>query len=145
MDSGITIRRAEFNDLDAVYGFVCELEKEKLDLDSFRNCFDKNITNPDYLYKIAICDYKPVGFISFHTQKLLHHCGIVGEIQELFIDTPYRKRGIGKLLVNEILKFSEINELKSIEVTSNKMRQENIKVYEHYGFKLTHNKFTKLN
>jgi (aminoalkyl)phosphonate N-acetyltransferase len=32
--------------------------------------------------------------------------------------------------------------LKSIEVTSNKLRTENVQVYEHLGFRLTHNKFT---
>ena len=30
-----------------------------------------------------------LGFISFHTQNLLHHCGLVGEIQEFFIHKKY--------------------------------------------------------
>lgn len=34
------------------------------------------------------------------------------------------------------------NNLKSIEVTTNKRRVENVLIYENLGFGLTHNKFT---
>lgn len=36
-----------------------------------------------------------------------------------------------------------INNIVSIEVTSNKKRIENINIYERTGFRLTHNKFVK--
>jgi len=105
--------------------------------------FLQNINNPEYLYLTAESDSKIIGFISFHTQNLLHHCGKVGEIQEFFILKDFRRKGISKLFMKEIEIFSVENNIVSIEVTSNKKREENVQIYENLGFTLTHNKFTK--
>jgi len=136
------IRKAENQDLDFVYKAICELENEVLDFEFFKIIFNENISNPRNLYLIAENETEGLGFISFHTQNLLHHCGLVGEIQEFFIRQKYRGQGVGKLLINEILSFAEKNALKSIEVTTNKKRVENVAIYENLGFTLSHNKFT---
>ncbi|UWY28982.1 GNAT family N-acetyltransferase [Flavobacterium sp. TR2] len=142
MNSGINIRKIESKDLDFVYKSICELENEVLDFKVFEVIFNENISNPRNLYLIAENETDRLGFISFHTQNLLHHCGLVGEIQEFFICQKYRGQGVGRLLVNEILDFAEQNTLKSIEVTTNKKRVENVAIYENLGFTLSHNKFT---
>jgi (aminoalkyl)phosphonate N-acetyltransferase len=136
------IREARFEDLDSVYRLICKLEDAQFDFETFRSIYDKNIINPDLLYFVAVQNDKIIGFISCHTQYLLHHCGKVGEIQELFIDSDFRNMGLGRLLISEIIKIAKINNFKSLEVTSNKKRTENIQIYEQYGFQLTHNKFT---
>lgn len=136
------IRKAENQDLDFVYKAICELENEVLDFEFFKIIFNENISNPRNLYLIAENETEGLGFISFHTQNLLHHCGLVGEIQEFFIHQKYRGQGVGRLLINEILSFAEQNNLKSIEVTTNKKRVENVVIYENLGFTLSHNKFT---
>lgn len=136
------IRKAENQDLDFVYKAICELENEVLDFEVFEMIFNENISSPKNLYIIAENETEGLGFISFHTQNLLHHCGLVGEIQEFFIHQKYRGQGVGKLLINEILSFAEKNALKSIEVTTNKKRVENVAIYENLGFTLSHNKFT---
>ncbi|WP_433779415.1 GNAT family N-acetyltransferase [Flavobacterium anhuiense] len=136
------IRKAENQDLDFVYKAICELENEVLDFEVFEMIFNENISNPRNLYLIAENETEGLGFISFHTQNLLHHCGLVGEIQEFFIHQKYRGQGVGGLLINEILSFAEKNALKSIEVTTNKKRVENVAIYENLGFTLSHNKFT---
>ncbi len=136
------IRKAENQDLDFVYKAICELENEVLDFEVFEMIFNENISSPKNLYIIAENETEGLGFISFHTQNLLHHCGLVGEIQEFFIHQKYRGQGVGRLLINEILSFAEQNNLKSIEVTTNKKRVENVAIYENLGFTLSHNKFT---
>jgi len=136
------IRKAENQDLDFVYKAICELENEVLDFEFFKIIFNENISNSKNLYLIAENETEGLGFISFHTQNLLHHCGLVGEIQEFFIHQKYRGQGVGKLLINEILSFAEKNALKSIEVTTNKKRVENVAIYENLGFTMSHNKFT---
>ncbi|MFC4478001.1 GNAT family N-acetyltransferase [Flavobacterium chungangensis] len=138
----IQIRKVEKQDLDFVYKAICELENEVLDFEVFKMIFNENISNPKNLYLIAENENEGLGFISFHTQNLLHHCGLVGEIQEFFIHKKYRGQGVGRLLINEILDFAEKNDLKSIEVTTNKKRVENVAIYENLGFTLSHNKFT---
>jgi PhnO protein len=138
----ICITQAQPNDAGVIFKFICELENQTFDFVSFLDVYNKNINNPQNIYYIAFSDNSPAGFISFHTQYLLHHCGKVGEIQEFFVDPLYRNRGIGKLLFQEIIKFSRTNGIMFIEVTSNKVRTENIMVYSQLGFELTHNKFT---
>jgi PhnO protein len=103
---------------------------------------EENTRNPNYHYLIAENEQNKFGFISFHIQNLLHHSGLVGEIQEFFIVEQFRGKGIGKQLVDEIFKISEQLNLKSIEVTTNKKKTDNILVYQSLGFNLSHNKFT---
>lgn len=136
------IREVENRDLDFVYKAICELENEELDFEVFKGIFHENISNPKNLYLIAENESEGVGFISFHTQNLLHHCGLVGEIQEFFIHKDHRGKGIGRQLIEKIMHYADQNNLKSIEVTTNKRRVENVLIYENLGFGLTHNKFT---
>ncbi|MCD9576111.1 GNAT family N-acetyltransferase [Flavobacterium soyae] len=138
----IKIRKIENQDLNFVYKAICELENEVLDFKIFEEIFNENISNPKNLYLIAENENEGLGFISFHTQNLLHHCGLVGEIQEFFIHQKYRGQGVGLLLINEIKNFADQNDLKSIEVTTSKKRIENVAIYENLGFALSHNKFT---
>jgi PhnO protein len=142
MNLKVNIRKAENHDFDFVYKAICELENEVLDFKVFEEIFNENISNPKNLYLIAENENEGLGFISFHTQNLLHHCGLVGEIQEFFIHQKYRGQGVGRLLINEIKNFATQNNLKSIEVTTNKKRIENVAIYENLGFTLSHNKFT---
>ena len=142
MKANLKIRKIEKQDLDFVYKAICELENEVLDFKVFEEIFNENISNPKNLYLIAENENEDLGFISFHTQNLLHHCGLGGEIQEFFIHQKYRGQGVGRLLINEIKNFAVQNDLKSIEVTTNKKRIENVAIYENLGFTLSHNKFT---
>ncbi len=142
MESKIKIRKVEKQDLDFVYKAICELENEVLDFEVFKQIFDENISNSKNVYLIAEKENEGLGFISFHTQNLLHHCGLVGEIQEFFIHQKYRGKGVGKQLIEKIMNYADQNNLKSIEVTTNKRRVENVLIYENLGFGLTHNKFT---
>lgn len=142
MDTTYNIRRIEKYDYEFIYNSICDLEDEILETTIFEEIFKENIDNPNYLYLIAENEKEKVGFITFHTQNLLHHCGLVGEIQEFYIIPSFRNKGVGRRLIDEIINFADQNKLKSIEVTTNRKRIENIAIYENLGFGLTHNKFT---
>ncbi|MFB3390001.1 GNAT family N-acetyltransferase [Flavobacterium sp. LAR06] len=142
MNSKLQIRITQTQDLDFVYKSICELENEELDFEVFAAIFNENIANPNNLYLIAENENEGVGFISFHTQNLLHHNGRVGEIQEFFINENHRGKGIGRQLFKKIMQYAEENKLKSIEVTTNRRRVENVMIYQNLGFTLSHNKFT---
>lgn len=142
MKQKVEIRKVEKQDLDFVYKSICELENEELDFKVFKEIFNENILNSKNLYLIAENENEGLGFISFHTQNLLHHCGRVGEIQEFFINENHRGKGIGRQLIEKIMQYANQNNLKSIEVTTNRRRVENVLIYENLGFTLSHNKFT---
>lgn len=138
----MNIRRIERDDFEFVYHSLCDLENEILDREALEKIFCENIDNPSYSYLIAEIENEKTGFITLHTQNLLHHCGLVGEIQEFYITEHFRGKGIGRHLIRRIMDLAEENKLKSIEVATNKKRIENINIYENLGFNLTHNKFT---
>ena len=142
MQSNLEIKKVKTHDLDFVYKSICELENEELDFEVFAAIFNENIANPNNLYLVAENENQGLGFISFHTQNLLHHCGRVGEIQEFFINENHRGKGVGRQLIEKIIEYAEEHKLKSIEVTTNKRRVENVLIYENLGFTLSHNKFT---
>lgn len=142
MSSNFQIKKVKTQDLDFVYKSICELEKEELNFEIFKEIFNENLANPNNFYLIAEKDNEGIGFISFHTQNLLHHCGRVGEIQEFFINENHRGKGVGRQLIEKIMQYAEEHNLKSIEVTTNKRRVENVMIYENLGFTLSHNKFT---
>ena len=73
MKAKVQIRKVEKQDLDFVYKAICELENEILDFEVFEIIFNENISNSKNLYLMAENENEGVGFISFHTQNLLHH------------------------------------------------------------------------
>lgn len=120
----ITIRKIEQKDLEFIYKSICNLQNEVFDKNKFEQIFIENISNADYLYLIAENEIEYLGFITFHTQNLLHHLGNVGEIQEFYIIPKQRGKGIGKKLIAKIFEYSENKNLRSIEVTTSKKRIE---------------------
>lgn len=142
MELEIKIRKINESDFDYIYNSLCDLENQKLDAIVLKEIFSANIINKNYLYLIAESEATKAGFITFHTQNLMHHVGLVGEIQEFYISPEYRGKGIGRQLVTKILGYSEEHQLKSVEVQTNKKRVKNVAIYENLGFTLSHNKFT---
>jgi PhnO protein len=73
MRLNVQIRKIKKQDLDFIYKSICELENEILNFEVFKTIFNENISNPKNLYLIAENETEGFGFISFHTQNLLHH------------------------------------------------------------------------
>ena len=103
----LNIRKIELKDFDFIYDSICNLQNEKFEKKNFEKIFTSNISNPNYLYLIAENKTESIGFISFHTQHLLHHSGIVGEIQEFYLVPDKRGQGIGRKLVEKIFEFCD--------------------------------------
>lgn len=136
-------RRMRSDDVDFVYQSMCDLENEILDRDAFMSIFQRNINHTDCYYLIAEVNGKQAGFITLHIQHLLHHAGLVGEIQEFYVLPENRNSGIGKLLTTTLIEYVVSKGVVSLEVTTNMSRTENVMIYKHLGFDLTHHKFTK--
>ena len=116
MELAATIRNIEESDFEYIYSSLCDLENQTLDVKALHDIFSANIINKNHLYLIAESEATKVGFITFHTQNLMHHVGLVGEIQEFYINSDYRGKGVGRQLVAKVIAYSEEHQLKSIEV-----------------------------
>jgi (aminoalkyl)phosphonate N-acetyltransferase len=96
------------------------------------------------LYYIAEShEREALGFISCHIQNLLHHCGKVAEIQELFVRQENRAEGIGQALVKFVEQELIALNCISFEVTAQNKRLQTHDFYKKMGFEQTHLKFTK--
>ncbi len=136
------IRSATVMDFDVIYGFVNALEETVFERDILYNIFQKNIASGLNIYLIAADqDHAPAGYISCHGQYLLHHAGLVGEIQELFVRPDKRGEGIGRLLVEAVKDRALHMGMVQLEVTANAKRLATHRFYEQQGFAHTHKKF----
>jgi PhnO protein len=143
MTPPIVIRKATLQDTFSIYSFICELEEEIFDLEQFKVIFSRNLQNPDCHYLLAFEADIPVGYASVHVQWLLHHCGKVGEIQEMFVAQSHRNKGIGRLLFDVMLGIAQQQKCDILEVTANQKRIDTHRFYESQGLLKTHFKFVR--
>jgi (aminoalkyl)phosphonate N-acetyltransferase len=139
----LTTRLATVSDVAIIYNFLCELEEETFDFELFQQIFNRNLQNPECHYFLTFDGSLCVGYASVHAQWLLHHCGKVGEIQEMFVIADYRSKGVGSLLMQELMNVAERENFKILEVTANKKRLDTHRFYQRKGLEPTHFKFVK--
>ena len=140
----IEIREVKNTDFDTIFVFINELENQKFDVNRQREIFTENLANPYNIYLLATIDTKPVGFLSCHIQHLLHHSGLVGEIQEMYIRPESRNLGIGHKLVGKLKRIARDQRVIQLEVTSDIKRELAHKFYKNQQFIDTHKKFVCL-
>ena len=73
---------------------MCALEENDFEYAVFENIFTRNISHPENVYLVAEMDGIISGYISCHGQYLLHHGGLVFEIQELYVKQEFRNAGL---------------------------------------------------
>lgn len=134
------IRQATANDFDDVYRFLCELQQRQFDATVLRELYLKNIANPNNIYLVACEGNTIIGYISCHLQTLLHHAGKVAEVQEMYLISEKRSRGIGKLMMNEVKALARSKGAVQLEVTTRAIREKAIHFYEREAFENSHKK-----
>ncbi len=136
----LIIRKAETGDFETIYQFICELQNKAFDKDQMRVLYHENITSPNFVYLLATLNESILGYLSCHTQILLHHAGKVAEIQEMFVKPEYRSAGVGKQLMDEIKKITREAGVLQLEVTTRTIRENAIKFYKRESFEDSHKK-----
>ena len=136
----IKIRNARPQDVDIVFDFISDLENAIFDKRVFKRIYTDNLKNKSNIYFIA-WDKEPIGFLSCHVQGLLHHCGQIAEIQEMFVVQGKRGLGIGKQLLDNLKATTQKRKIQQIEVTSGRNRKRAHDFYLKENFILTSNKF----
>ena len=138
----LIIRKATSADAGHVYEMLCCLSDKQHNEERFMKCFERNLQNETIIYLVAETDNTPCGFISCHSQQLLHHTGTAYEIQEMYIKEAYRGWGIGKRLIAVLRSMINETPYDVFEVTSSNWREEAHAFYLNNGFMQTHKKFT---
>lgn len=139
----LTIRGATAEDFKIIYNFINELENDIFDEKIQQVIFSENLKNENIIYLLAFENDEPAGFISCHAQWLLHHAALIGEIQEMIVTEKFRSKGVGKLLIAELIARAKSKGINQLEVTSSKKRESAHRFYVREGFAQSHFKFTK--
>jgi PhnO protein len=143
MEENYTIRKAVESDAVTVKSLLEELENREFDQAVFDQIFVEYLTSSRTLVQVAVLqELEIVGFISCKGQSLLHHEGLVFEIQEMIVTAAHQGEGLGRKMVDVIREEVKSLGAKSLEVTSNKRRKEAHAFYQSVGFKNSHEKFT---
>lgn len=141
MSEKVKIRAINENDFETVYDFINILENKTFEKEQQKLIFIENVNSRKNIYLLAVIRDEPVGFLSCHTQNLLHHGGLIGEIQEMFVNPNNRKTGIGNKLISKLKSLSKKRGIIQLEVTSNIKRELAHEFYERQNFINTHKKF----
>ncbi|GAA4280381.1 GNAT family N-acetyltransferase [Gaetbulibacter aestuarii] len=139
----LNIKPATLSDFETVYHFICELEEVSFDKEKMRVIFEENLKSQKIIYLIGSYQNEPAAFLSCHLQNLLHHNGMIAEIQELFILKKFRRKKFGSILIDYLIALLKKKKVFQLEVTSNKVRTETLHFYKSIGFTDSHIKFVK--
>ena len=130
-------------DQDVIYEFICDLEKETFNKPVFDHCFAACLALYHNYSLVAVSDEKVVGYISCHGQILLHHLGLVYEIQEIYVLPEFRGNGVGRQLLSALQSIIDQTDYQLLEVCAKMTRTEAQQFYLNNGFSKTSFKFGK--
>jgi len=127
-------RHIESNDYYKDYLTLLEqltiVEKEKINYEQFRNFVD-NLSN-NHIIIVIEDNNKIIGTGTLLIEnKVIHNMGLVAHIEDIVIHNNYRKQGLGKKLIDELINISiQSNCYKSILDCNEK----NVNFYQNSGF-----------
>jgi PhnO protein len=129
-------------DCEYIYGLVCLLEQTTFEYGLFKINYCGNLRNKDIDYFLINYNHEKCGFISIHSQTLLHHNAKIGEIQEFIIEERCRNKGIGREAIRMVREKCKDRNLSQLEVCTNKKRVETQSFYRSNQFVESHFKYT---
>ena len=112
--------------LDAVY----EVETRSFSIPWSKNELRKEIAeNRHAIYKVALQDFTVVGYAG------LWHVVNEGHITNIAVDIPYRRMGVGSLLIEELIATAQAREMIGLTLEVRIGNAAAQKLYTKHGFK----------
>ncbi|WP_341357446.1 GNAT family N-acetyltransferase [Rossellomorea sp. y25] len=138
------IRKANSNDINELASLMEQLGyKTSIEQMSVRY---KNIEATQNHYTlVASCEGKVVGMVGFHTVVLYNTDGIYARVIAFVVDSNYRGKGIGRLLLTEAEIFAKNLGADGIALNSGNRteRKKAHQFYENMGYAAKSTGFTK--
>jgi ribosomal protein S18 acetylase RimI-like enzyme len=146
----IKIEEAKKEEMDSVFSLMVQLsdyhkkidpkyyksgrEREESDKKRLIEYFSKKRKNRKIL--VAKVKNKIVGLLIGGIEKSPPYCkeNKIGVIYRAYVKENFRRRGIGKLLVEELLKWFRKRKIKFVEVEVDSRNKIGIEAYKKYGF-----------
>ncbi len=137
------LRPATAEDVDAVYGLICELKQAELDRSAFLAGFAANLLDHNMRYQLAEQNGHIIGMIGLHMQFHLHHANWIGEIQELVVMPQARGLRVGSQLLAWAEEFARQAGAEMTELSTSVKRLDAHRFYLREGYTQSHFRFTK--
>ena len=130
----ISVRNAEINDMESIVELSSQLGS-KIQVLAFKNRFKQILENANNCVYVAIENENVVGWLhGFYAFRIQSECFV--EIGGLVVCGKVRKKGIGKKLIDQAIKWTKLKNCKNIRVRCNVIRIESLKFYENIGFEV---------
>jgi len=137
------LRPATAEDVDAVYGLICELKQAELDRSAFHAGFAANLLDHNIRYQLAEQNGHIIRMIGLHMQFHLHHANWIGEIQELVVMPQARGLKVGSQLLAWAEEFARQAGAEMTELSTSVKRLDAHRFYLREGYTQSHFRFTK--
>ena len=127
-----SIRIATTNDVEYITELSCQLGYETT-REKTQQRLTEILNNTDNCVFVAVNDAKVIGWIhGFYSLRVESESFV--EIGGLVVDKNHQKKGIGKLLLEMVYKWSKLKKCRNIRVRSNTIRKEAHQFYKKLGF-----------
>lgn len=90
--------------------------------------------NPNHHVFVAVEDGDVVGSVTLLVeQKFIHHCGIVGHVEDVVVHPDFRDRGIATALIQKVIELAGQWDCYKVIL---ECKTENVPLYEKSGFRV---------
>ena len=128
----VNVRPLEFTDLAAVYRLLVDLSPFQPDSDKYLSVYERVSQQRNALFLCAVDAGDVVGFASiFYVTRV--RGGDVALIEDVIVDTSYRRGGIGHMLISALLRDADCRGASKVILESSVMARP---FYEGHGFEL---------
>lgn len=137
------IRKAKLDDIEGIFELLNELYAGKIEYNIFSKIYMEKLNDCNNYYIVAIENKKIIGILISEISYKLHKSKKVSFIEDLIVNEQYRNRGIGKLLIEDAIRYAKKLECEVVELTSYITNENAHRFYEKNGFKKHSYKFKK--
>lgn len=131
----LIIREAKYPDYKGVFQLLSQLWPDlPLDYKKLDKVFLKAVDSTQQRLIVGLIEDKIVGFCSLTIKNNLWQAGNIGHIDELIVDSEFRGKGFGKMLIGRITGTTIDNKCKRIELNSAFHEKDAHKFYESLGY-----------
>jgi len=131
----IKVRELTIHDVKGLINLLEQLWIGKyIDSVAVNKIIEKGLSNDYQMYICATDNEKLIGYCSLTIKNNLWMLANLGNVDELVVDSEYRNRGIGKMLMHEIEKIAKNHGCKRLELDSAFHRAIAHEFYERQGF-----------
>jgi len=131
--SNLWVRRADESDIPVLSMLAEEFMPQEATGEKRKEILRHILKNPDYELLVAELDGKIAGFID---QWIIHdfaHGAKLSYIQNLYITSKHRKKGVGSRLLEEIIRSAENKGVLEIHVVTEFENEAAINLYRKHG------------